>query len=122
MKCLKCGNDKFVAHQLVRMDIVVDENNNFLEQGEIYDSETPYGPYTCTKCGKEYDNIKTSEYLERCCANCTHCREYYSAGEVICHNQNRKIAETNDDEILFRTVCSDYIERDADDDIGNTLG
>lgn len=56
MKCPNCGNNKFTGHQLVRMDVLVDENNNFIEQIEIYDSEKPYGPYTCTNCGQEYDD------------------------------------------------------------------
>lgn len=58
MVCI-CGNDEFYAHQVVRMDIIVDKDNYFvkgLENG-IYDSEIPYGPYTCTKCGKEYDEL-----------------------------------------------------------------
>jgi hypothetical protein len=45
--------------------MVVDENNNFLsnlisdkELGDsVYDSETPYGPYRCTECGKEYEEL-----------------------------------------------------------------
>ena len=35
MKCTNCGNNQFVGHQIVRMEVVVDENNNFLEQREI---------------------------------------------------------------------------------------
>lgn len=57
MKC-NCGNDKFFAHQIARHDIIVDEHNNFQENVDIYDSEAPYGPYTCTKCDKEYDELK----------------------------------------------------------------
>lgn len=43
------------------MDIVVGQDNEFLENvgsadEAIYDSERPYGPYTCTVCGKEYDS------------------------------------------------------------------
>ena len=62
MKCTNCGNNQFVGHQIVRMEVVVDENNNFLEQREIYDAETPYGPFTCTKCGREYDDIEVFKY------------------------------------------------------------
>ncbi len=56
MKCPKCGNAQFYGHQIVRMNVTVDENNNFVDSGEIYDSETPYGPFTCTKCGTEFDD------------------------------------------------------------------
>ena len=64
MKC-ECGNDKFVGHQICRVDVIVDEGNNFLENivsdkelgDSVYDSETPYGPYTCTECGAEYPDL-----------------------------------------------------------------
>ena len=51
MKC-ECGNDKFYAHQIQHCDVIVDENNNWEENAECYDTGAPYGPYTCTKCGK----------------------------------------------------------------------
>lgn len=35
MKCPHCNNERFIAHQLVRMDVVVDGNNSFLEQKDI---------------------------------------------------------------------------------------
>lgn len=62
MRCKKCGNTRFFAHQICRMDVVVNEQGNF-EQNvhpedisqDIYDSEKPYGPYICTKCGHEFD-------------------------------------------------------------------
>lgn len=59
MRCPKCGGNRFIAHQLVRMDVIVDGNNYFQEsvEGGIYDAETPYGPYTCTKCGYETDEL-----------------------------------------------------------------
>ena len=61
MRC-KCGNDKFYAHQLVYLDVTVDESGEFHSNLEdiaaaIYDSERPYGPYTCTKCAAEYDTL-----------------------------------------------------------------
>ena len=64
MKCA-CGNDKFYAHQECRVDVVVDEDNTFLENlindkdlgDSVYDSGTPYGPYQCTECGKEHEEI-----------------------------------------------------------------
>ena len=62
MKCV-CGNDKFIGHQVVRADIVVNQDGDFdsnLECGldaAVYDTEDPYGPFTCTACGKEYDEL-----------------------------------------------------------------
>lgn len=31
MKCKFCGNDEFIAHQIIRADVVVDENGEFGE-------------------------------------------------------------------------------------------
>lgn len=56
-----CGSNRFLAHQLLRVNVIVDEHGEFeadLPEGlesSIYDSETPYGPFVCTSCGKEYD-------------------------------------------------------------------
>lgn len=64
MKCKKCGHDEFNGHQLVRADIVVDEHGNFLRNHNndlaknVYDSERPYGPFCCLKCGAEYDELE----------------------------------------------------------------
>jgi hypothetical protein len=52
-----CGNTRFMAHQQCRHDIVVDSYNNFLSNIEVYDSETPYGAYYCTKCHAEYEEL-----------------------------------------------------------------
>jgi rubredoxin len=52
-----CGNTRFMAHQLCRHDVVVDGSNNFERDDGIYDSETPYGPYQCTQCNAEYDEL-----------------------------------------------------------------
>jgi hypothetical protein len=64
MKCLKCGNTEYYAHQQVYVDVVVDENNNFIKntggttEASIYESNKPYGPYTCTKCRAQYEELK----------------------------------------------------------------
>ena len=61
MKCQFCGGTEFSAHQVCRLDVVVDGNGSFLRNlhkdvtQDIYDSETPYGPFRCTTCGAEYD-------------------------------------------------------------------
>ena len=64
MKCKNCGNDRFIGHQIIRAEVIVDENGKFYDNLEcgleaaIYDSERPYGPFTCTKCGSEYDELE----------------------------------------------------------------
>jgi len=61
MAC-KCGGNRFVARQVCRHDIVVDDSNMYMEQcgsngKDIYDAETPYGPYTCLQCETVWDNL-----------------------------------------------------------------
>lgn len=56
-KRCSCGNTKFSAHQVCYHDVVVDSNNNFDRNIAIYESENPYGPYYCTECGAEYDEL-----------------------------------------------------------------
>lgn len=64
MKCKVCGNDRFYGHQVLRADVICDENGNYLEDlmdglgPSIYDAETHYGPFTCTECGTEYDELE----------------------------------------------------------------
>ena len=56
--CPKCGNQLFYGHQRVYMNIIVDGDGEFQSNQEgdpIYDSETPYGPFICTKCQADYD-------------------------------------------------------------------
>jgi hypothetical protein len=62
-KC-KCGCNEFYAHQIARVDIIVDGDNQFIQNTcepegalSVFDSETPYGPYACKACGEEYDEI-----------------------------------------------------------------
>ena len=56
MKC-ECGNGEYYASQRCYHTIVTDENGNFLDNKTIDYAENPYGPYTCTKCGKVYEDI-----------------------------------------------------------------
>lgn len=62
MQC-KCGNKTFVAHQVCHLDVVVDSENEFLRnlhdtsEASIYYSGMPFGPYTCTVCGAEYNEL-----------------------------------------------------------------
>jgi hypothetical protein len=47
----------FTARQICRHDVIVDGDNDFSSDIAIYDSETPYGPYICKKCGAEFDEL-----------------------------------------------------------------
>ena len=59
-----CGNDRFIGHQIIRADVIVGADGSFLEnvtdrlEDSIYDAEKPYGPFTCTSCGREYDELR----------------------------------------------------------------
>ena len=70
MACSKCGNDKFMGYQVCRHDVVVDDQNNYVEEltgdsdADIYDAETPYGPYTCMRCKTPYDTLPTIKEIE----------------------------------------------------------
>ena len=60
MKCKFCGGEHFFAHQQAYLDVIVDGENFFIENdpaGEVQ-GKTPYGPYTCVRCGAEYDELK----------------------------------------------------------------
>ena len=63
MICI-CGNDRFIGHQIIRADVIVGVDDSFLEnvtdrlEDSIYDAEKPYGPFTCTACGREYDELR----------------------------------------------------------------
>ncbi len=52
-----CGSARFTAHQICRHDVIVDSENNYVRDDGIYDSEKPYGPYMCTQCNTEYDEL-----------------------------------------------------------------
>lgn len=62
-RCKICGNDRFVGHQAVRLEVITDGEGDFMDnmpegaESAIYDSSSPYGPFTCTKCGEEYDEL-----------------------------------------------------------------
>ena len=63
MRKCECGSTEFRAHQIVRMDVIVDGDNQWEENltqdaaASIYDAETPYGPYTCRNCGRVYNSL-----------------------------------------------------------------
>lgn len=70
MFCKYCGSDKFTAHQICRMDIIVDGSGDFLGNisddiaSDIYDHEQPYGPFQCCGCGAEYDGDNIENAVE----------------------------------------------------------
>ena len=63
MAACECGNLEFSAHQQCYLDVIVDEHGEFMRNPNndaaeaVYESSTPYGPFTCEKCGKEYNEL-----------------------------------------------------------------
>jgi hypothetical protein len=60
MKC-RCGNELFIGHQVSHHDVKVDGQKNFISDLGVYDSKTPFGPFTCTKCGAVYEEFEEKE-------------------------------------------------------------
>ena len=56
--CPVCGNPHFSAHRVYHFDVVVDGNGNWEEDGDVYEAETPFGPFQCTACGYEVDSLE----------------------------------------------------------------
>lgn len=69
MRCKCCGNERFIGHQVIRADVIVDGNEAFAEnlfgglESHIYDSENPYGPFTCARCGAEYEELLSTDAM-----------------------------------------------------------
>ena len=62
-----CGNTEFYAHQLCRLYIVCDGDGNWIrncpdDHSACYDSENPFGPFICTVCRKEHEELHVSEW------------------------------------------------------------
>ena len=63
-QCPHCGGQKFRAKQKLYVDVIVDENNTFLSNDMIPDTElsinqvdSPYGPYQCVGCDTVFDDL-----------------------------------------------------------------
>jgi hypothetical protein len=50
---------------VARHDVLVNEYGTFLEDRGAYDAENPYGPFACTQCGAEFDDLEELELIGR---------------------------------------------------------
>lgn len=55
--CPSCGCRKFYAHQVAYHDVIVNGNGIFEEDAGVYESDEPYGPYSCANCGREFEEL-----------------------------------------------------------------
>ncbi len=57
MLVCECGGKEFYARQVATMDVITDGNGNWIKNMEVSAADKPYGPFTCTKCEKEYEEL-----------------------------------------------------------------
>ena len=68
-RCPFCGSERFIGHQEIRADVYVGGNGEYEDnlpgglEAIIYDSSHPYGPFTCSKCGREYDPLPENKQV-----------------------------------------------------------
>lgn len=66
-ECPDCGKNEFSANQVCRVNVVVDNLNNFIRnqdnnmESSVYDADNPFGPYSCMDCGFSFDEIDELE-------------------------------------------------------------
>jgi len=56
IKCV-CGNSEFYAHQVRYYDVKVGGNNDVRQDVGYGESDRPNGPYVCTMCGINYEDL-----------------------------------------------------------------
>lgn len=67
MKCQICGNEEFYGHQTVHVDVICDGDGEFIGNANgsldasTYEADATFGPFTCTYCGAEYDELEDGQ-------------------------------------------------------------
>ncbi len=68
-RCPFCGSERFIGHQVMRTEVYVDGNGEFdgdfpggMEMA-IYDSGHPYGPFICSQCSQEFDELPENKQI-----------------------------------------------------------
>lgn len=91
MRACECGNTNFYAHQVSYHDIIVNGKNVYEEDKGIYESENPYGPYTCTNCDTIYGELSelTGEYDDKASSANDTMVEVDKIGQMINNLKNR---------------------------------
>lgn len=69
-RCPFCGSERFIGHQLMRAEVYVGSDGEFDDnlpgglEAAIYDAGKPYGPFTCTQCGQEFDELPENKLVK----------------------------------------------------------
>lgn len=112
-RCKICGCAEFSAHQRIYTDIIVDGDNHFIKNNStdnsvaIYESEDPYGPYTCKICGMEYETLDelyedTNEYVGYI--------NYYDSNECIGYRTDEDLIHKYEQSIYYRGPMAQSVE------------
>lgn len=71
-RCPCCGGRDFIGHQVIWANVSVEIDTGLFSgnlsgglEANIYDSESPYGPFTCANCGYEVDELAELEEGEK---------------------------------------------------------
>ena len=51
MICPECGNAAWYAHRVYHVDVLIDQNRDWIEDDDIYECSEAFGPYVCSDCG-----------------------------------------------------------------------
>ncbi len=116
-RCPFCGSERFIGHQEIRADVYVGGNGEFEDnlpggmEANIYDSSRPYGPFTCSKCGQEYDplpeykqvklprgtfTVVSGVYVQKC-KKAGYSYHHEDNGYTVLGNGARALAVSNED-------------------------
>ncbi len=115
--CPFCGSERFIGHQEIRAEVYVGGDGEFEDnlpgglEAAIYDSSHPYGPFTCSKCGKEYDPLPENKEVRlprgtfyivsgvnvQMCKSDGYSYHHEDDGYTVLSNGTRALAVSNED-------------------------
>lgn len=116
-RCPFCGSERFIGHQILRADIYVGGDGEFEEnlpgglEANVYDSGHPYGPFTCSQCREEFDELPENKQVRlprgtftvisgetvRKCKEKGYGYSHEDNGYTVVGNGTRAIAASNQD-------------------------
>jgi hypothetical protein len=119
----KCGGAEFTASQRCYHDIIVNGDNIFLRNVSVFESERPYGAYTCTQCNTEYEDLDGLVEAE---VDISGPAESATASEIVPAHEQYKVTKAPRQTIhiswdglgnLFNNVLTSLLNRDIRVDV-----